>query len=181
MTPTSTKERIAAEFYSLTITKNIDKITVKDVVDACDISRQTFYYHFRDLPDVMEWTANEMINQTITQSMESDSVLDSLETFFTQFYDYRHLIKSLFNSTHRTEGEQILLNAIKRLIESKMKERLSEVLMPLQDFELLIDYHTFGIVGVLTKSINQPNFSPRNLAVQMNRLIEHSQNRLLTP
>ncbi|UUX33590.1 TetR/AcrR family transcriptional regulator [Fundicoccus culcitae] len=175
MATTSTKERIAAEFYSLTYKKNIDKITVKDVVDACDISRQSFYYHFRDLPDVMEWTANEMVNQTIEDSMNKASVLESLEAFFTHFYEYRHLIKSLFESSHRIEGEQILFKAINRLIGTKLKERLADVMMPLQDYELLLDYHTFGIVGILVKSISQPNFSAHNLAVQINRMMERNQ------
>lgn len=178
MATTSTKDRIVTEFYNLTLKKNIDKITVKDVVDACGISRQTFYYHFRDLPDLMEWTANEMVNQTIRTSMGKDSVLEALESFLTQLYDYRHLINSLMTSSHRVEGERILFSAIAKLIEAKMKEVLANVMMPMQDFELLIDYHTYGIVGILLKSINQPNFSPRKLAIQLNRMVEQGLKRL---
>ena len=43
------KSMIADAFIKLSGEKNIDKITVKDIVDECGISRQSFYYHFQDI------------------------------------------------------------------------------------------------------------------------------------
>lgn len=39
-----TKQLIADTFVALSRQKPIDKITVKDVVETCHVSRQTFYY-----------------------------------------------------------------------------------------------------------------------------------------
>ena len=47
--PVQVKPMIAEAFIRLSKQKNIDKITVKDLVEACGISRQTFYYHFQDI------------------------------------------------------------------------------------------------------------------------------------
>ena len=52
--PVNVKNLIAETFVKLSDEKNIDKITVKDIVEACGISRQAFYYHFRDLLEVIE-------------------------------------------------------------------------------------------------------------------------------
>lgn len=52
--PINKKEVIADAFVSLAQRKNADKITVKDLVEACGISRQTFYYHFQDILEVIE-------------------------------------------------------------------------------------------------------------------------------
>ena len=52
--PVTTKDSIAAAFLDVASKKSIDKVTVKDVVEACGITRQTFYYHFRDMMDVIE-------------------------------------------------------------------------------------------------------------------------------
>ena len=52
---TQMKETIADAFIALARKKSIDKITVKDLVDYCDISRQSFYYHFQDILEVIEW------------------------------------------------------------------------------------------------------------------------------
>ena len=43
--PVNVKNLIAETFVKLSDEKNIDKITVKDIVEACGISRQAFYYH----------------------------------------------------------------------------------------------------------------------------------------
>ena len=50
-----TKNAICDAAYKLTGKKSIDKITVKDIVEECQITRQTFYYHFQDLYAVIEW------------------------------------------------------------------------------------------------------------------------------
>ena len=52
--PVNMKAMIAETFLTLAGQKNVDKITVKDLVEACGISRQTFYYHFQDIIDVVE-------------------------------------------------------------------------------------------------------------------------------
>ena len=52
--PVNVKNLIAETFVRLSDEKNIDKITVKDIVEACGISRQAFYYHFQDLLEVIE-------------------------------------------------------------------------------------------------------------------------------
>lgn len=49
------KEKIAHTFLEMTGKKGIDKITIKDLVEKCGISRQAFYYHFRDILDVIEY------------------------------------------------------------------------------------------------------------------------------
>ena len=51
----TTKEAIAASLKRLLEQKPLDKITVTDIAEDCHISRHTFYYHFRDVYDLMEW------------------------------------------------------------------------------------------------------------------------------
>ena len=57
--PINMKAVIADAFVSLAQRKNVDKITVKDLVEACGISRQTFYYHFQDILEVIEWSMQQ--------------------------------------------------------------------------------------------------------------------------
>lgn len=174
----STKERIADEFYALTQKKNIDKISVKDIVEACEISRQTFYYHFRDIPDLIEWQTEKLINQTILKSLSEEQFVDALEKFISQFQEFNNLILSIMNSNRRYEFEQILLKALHRLVKHFFKKRLSNRSIPLQDFELIIHYHTYGLLGILISSATQPDFKPRQLAVQLNRMIQYVEGNL---
>ena len=57
-----TKTRLAAALKSSMSRKSFDKITVKELLEACDLSRPTFYYHFQDIYALMEWMfSNEMV------------------------------------------------------------------------------------------------------------------------
>ena len=50
-----TKRAIADSLKELTKTKPFDKISVKDISEECGINRQTFYYHFIDKFNLLEW------------------------------------------------------------------------------------------------------------------------------
>ena len=52
--PIDMKSVIAEAFKDMVRRGNADKITVKALIEECHISRQTFYYHFQDILDVME-------------------------------------------------------------------------------------------------------------------------------
>ena len=49
------KAVIADTFTEMLDKEDIDKITVTKLIGECHISRQTFYYHFKDIMDVLDW------------------------------------------------------------------------------------------------------------------------------
>ena len=65
----TTKEAISEAFCALLSKRTIDKITVKDIVAECGVNRQTFYYHFRDIYDLMEWTLAHNIGDFMAQNL----------------------------------------------------------------------------------------------------------------
>ena len=50
-----TKKALAASLKKLLAERPLDKITVIDIVNDCEVNRQTFYYHFQDIYDLLEW------------------------------------------------------------------------------------------------------------------------------
>ena len=58
----TTKNAIAAGFRTLMEKKSFEKITISDITDECGLNRQTFYYHFKDKYDLLNWIFyNEII------------------------------------------------------------------------------------------------------------------------
>ena len=53
-----TRKAIMESFVTLLNEKPLNKITIKDIVEACGINRNTFYYHFQDVPDLIEAIVN---------------------------------------------------------------------------------------------------------------------------
>ena len=52
----SIKHQIENALFDLADEKPLDKISVKDIVTHFGISRQSFYYHFQDMLEVVEWS-----------------------------------------------------------------------------------------------------------------------------
>ena len=51
----STKLALANALKKLLQKKFLDDITVKELVEECEVNRQTFYYHFQDIYDLLRW------------------------------------------------------------------------------------------------------------------------------
>ena len=56
---TITKQALEASLKQMMLKKPLDKITIRDITEACGISRMTFYYHFKDIYDLVEWVCVE--------------------------------------------------------------------------------------------------------------------------
>ena len=53
--PADMKQIIAQAAMNLLMRRGVKKLTVKDIVEECHITRQAFYYHFEDIPELFRW------------------------------------------------------------------------------------------------------------------------------
>lgn len=60
-----TKIAIMRAFESLLSTRQVEKITVKDITDQCGISRNTFYYHYQDIYEVLKAYVDDSLDEAI--------------------------------------------------------------------------------------------------------------------
>ena len=59
-----TKKALAVSLKKLLSKKELSKITISNITDECGVNRQTFYYHFKDIYDLLEWIyKNEVIDE----------------------------------------------------------------------------------------------------------------------
>lgn len=69
MSSLTTKKAIAYTFKDLLKEKPFNKITVNDIANKCDINRQTFYYHFQDIRDLIEWICIDEVDNLLEKKM----------------------------------------------------------------------------------------------------------------
>ena len=55
----TTKLALEAALKKELLTKSLDKITINELAEDCGISRMAFYYHFKDIDDLVEWVCVE--------------------------------------------------------------------------------------------------------------------------
>ena len=73
--PNFTQNAIKASFLKLLGQRPLNQITVKDIVEDCGVNRNSFYYHFEDLPALLE----EIISEQAAVLMARHPTIDSVE------------------------------------------------------------------------------------------------------
>ena len=61
----TTKQALEASLKKMMLQKPLDKITIHDITADCGISRMAFYYHFKDIYDLIEWSCIEDATQVL--------------------------------------------------------------------------------------------------------------------
>jgi len=165
------KSMIADAFMTLSKTKDVDKITVTDLVKACHISRQTFYYHFQDILEVLEWSVQQAFQEILAHSMDTEGPEDTLRSFIESSSEADALLKKLLHSQRREQIETILVNAVRSYLQEVLNRQDSKPDLPLAEAKIMLDFCTYGIVGLLLENCGKKSLDKEKMAHQMQRLI----------
>lgn len=169
--PSDMKERIAREFAELARTKSIDKIRVKDIVEACHITRQTFYYHFQDLIDVIDWSLRQAMEELVEKSIRIDSREQVIELFLSETVKARGLLRKLLASQLREQTERLIVESVRSYFREMVERR--ELLQDVSrsDAQVALDFYTIATVGMMLEYCSRPNLDVKRLAGQITRLM----------
>lgn len=96
---TITKDAIVIAFLKIAAHKPIDNITVKDIVTTCSTARQTFYYHFQDILEVIEY-ALQQGEILLQKTLDAPTLKDALRIFVSTLDDKPEIINR-FLQTHK--------------------------------------------------------------------------------
>lgn len=148
-----TQKAIIESFMELLQKKSLDKITVKDIIEATEINRNTFYYHFQDIYDLLE---NAFEEEAIKFRSEADPKNNFYEEYIRTvnfLLDHSDAIIHIYNSKSRDVIKTYLESAasffIGRFVEEAAKgSKLSE-----NGKKYIIYFYTDAIIGVTLRWI----------------------------
>lgn len=99
-----TKKAIAEAFLQAAQQKPIDKVTVKDVVGICGITRQTFYYHFQDLLEVLEWLMAQRVESLLAETLAAKTPKEAIRVMLSTIEGKPDFVVQLMASRKREEA-----------------------------------------------------------------------------
>ena len=98
-----TKRKLAAALKELMNNTTFDKITVSDITEKCKVHRQTFYYHFQDRYELLDWIFfNEIIEPFVTD-FKFDNMYDKFNSLFETMYNN----KKFYQNAIKTKGDDL--------------------------------------------------------------------------
>lgn len=169
--PIDMKTVIADTFVSMVKQKGIDKITVKALIDACSISRQTFYYHFQDIMEVIEWSLEQATQNMLARSLEAGNPEEAVSVLIASAVENHTLVLKLLDSQKREQIEKLFVQAARTYLQELIRNNPSKVSLDYADTEVALDFWAFGITGLLFKYCQQDQIDVKSLANQICRLL----------
>ena len=114
----TTKRALEASLKKLLLQKPLNKITINDITEDCGVNRMTFYYHFKDIYDLVDWILVEDASKILEgrQSFETwnEAFLDILQ----RLQENKTLVLNVYRSVGREQVEQYLY----KLLDPTLKE-----------------------------------------------------------
>ena len=132
---TNTKDQLAAALKTILAVKPIERITIRDIVEICGVNRQTFYYHFEDVYDLLEYVFESDADKYLPKVIVYDRWKEDVVYYFKYLYDNRDFAISLFHSNSR--------DYLLKYYHDKLKEK--------GDFDFVVELYTNAVVGIISQ------------------------------
>lgn len=108
-----TKKVIAGSFISLLEQTPFDKITIGDITEKAGINRQTFYYHFQDIKDLIEWTISTGTQEIIKDKRDYANWQEG----YLRIFKYIEKNKTFYRCLTLNDGyNQYTLNSLYEIV-----------------------------------------------------------------
>lgn len=143
------KREITETLLRLLEKKSLEKITVKELVTLCGISRQTFYYHFEDVLDVVDWWTRQGAQHLMEESLRTDDPCKALRLFVDYTAEHRQTLQHLLVSRWREQLERRLVQVFTTYLQDMLHRMHPNLAMSPADEEAFLTFYACGISGLL--------------------------------
>ena len=166
------KDTIADAFLAMLAQKAIDKITVKDLVESCSISRQSFYYHFQDIVEVIEWVIDREYREITGRCLEARSLEEEIRVLVACFVERYELLTRLRDSQRRDLVDHKTMEAVQTYLRAGWRQVLSHMDLRGSDADALISFYSSGIAGLMMERCHEKGLDVDQLAHQIYRITQ---------
>lgn len=147
-----TKQLIADTLKEMLKTTSLEKIRVNRLCEVCDIDRHTFYYHFKDLDDLVAWTYVRIVEENIDPESGVLGAENSAQPLIWMKKDAVFFRKALNNQSQNSLAASIYQYHIE-LYENIVRIKTQMDLLP-EEISFAIHYHVFGSLGMTIEWLN---------------------------
>ena len=144
-----TRDSIMAAFAQLLDERPMNKIIVKDIVERCGINRNTFYYHFPDIPTLLQTMMEEKVNALISTHCTFGHPLDCIRPALQYGKTHKQAVLHVYRAVPR-ETFLLYMNRLAQHIVDEYFDTISKtVSIPIEDAKILNRYYKCMVVGCL--------------------------------
>ena len=168
-----TKRALEQSLKNLLLKKPLTKITIGDITEDCGINRMTFYYHFKDIYDLVEWSCQEDASRALAGKKTYETWQQGLLQIFQAVLDNKPFILNVYRSVSREQVENYLYRVTYDLLEGVVEEKAQGMSVRQEDKELIATLYKYLFVGLMLDWIKGDMKGNPQVMVQKLELVIH--------
>ena len=161
----TTKQALANALKQLLQKKQITKITINDIAEACGISRMTFYYHFKDIYDLADWTLQEVLHTAIADNRTHDNWQQGFLNLLDVLKAHQPLILNVYRAIDREQVERYMRREVEALLLPVVEEQAAGLQISEKGKHMVAIFYTYAFMGIVLEWIQRNmQASPQEVA-----------------
>lgn len=159
-----TKKALASALKELMQTTPFAKISVSDICEKCDMNRKSFYYHFKDKYDLVNWIFfTEALLPLHEQSC--DRLRDVLPVICQHLYDHRAFYRKAFRIT----GQNAFPEYFREMLEPLLIKASEKLMEDEKDRAFYLTFFAGSFITAIERWIKEPDCIPADEFIRKTR------------
>ena len=168
-----TKRALEQSLKNLLLKKPLTKITVADIADDCGINRMTFYYHFKDIYDLVEWSCLEDAKKALDEKKTYETWQQGLLQIFEAVQDNKPFILNVYHCVHREQVEKYLQPLVDKLLLDIIEEESAGMTVRDEDKQFIAQIYSYVFIGLMLDWIKDDmHKDPNEIVGKLTKLIK---------
>ena len=168
-----TKRALEQSLKNLLREKPLSKITVTDITEDCGINRMTFYYHFKDIYDLVEWSCLEDAKKALDEKKTYETWQQGFLQIFEAVQENRPFIMNVYRCVHAEQVEKYLQPLVDRLLLDVINEEVGTMKVRDEDKQFIAQVYSYIFIGLMLDWIKGDMKGDPQVMVQKLELVIH--------
>lgn len=170
-----TKRALEQSLKNLLLKKPLTKITINDITDDCGINRMTFYYHFKDIYDLVEWSCLEDAKNALNENKTYETWQQGFLQIFEAVKKNKPFIMNVYRCVHREQVEKYLEPLVNDLLLGVINEEAVGLTVREEDLAFIAKVYSYVFIGIMIDWINgNMEDDPAEITDRLAKLIKGS-------
>lgn len=144
-----TKRALEQSLKNLLLKKPLTKITINDIAEDCGINRMTFYYHFKDIYDLVEWCCIEDARKALDEKRTYDTWQQGFIQLFEAVRENKPFIMNVYHCVDREQVEKYVNPLVDDLLMGVIEERSAGMSVREEDMQFIAKVYSYSFVGLM--------------------------------
>ena len=170
-----TKRALEQSLKNLLLKKPLTKITINDITDDCGINRMTFYYHFKDIYDLVEWSCMEDARKALENKKTHDTWQQGFLQIFEAVRENKPFVMNVYHCVRKEQVEKYLNPLADNLILGVVEEESRGISVREEDKAFISRVYSYIFVGLMMDWIKEDmREDPQQIVSRLSKLIQGS-------